>query len=68
MLKRVPREEVQVVHLPGRDWLLYVGPENVGSTQLTVGYSVFPPAPLPPATSTPPRRKSSSAWRDGVSW
>ena len=48
MLKRVPREDVQVVHLPGRDWLLYAGPDNVGAKNLMVGYSVFPPGSAPP--------------------
>ena len=48
MLKPVQRDEVQVVHLPGRDWLLYIGPESVGSKNLTVGYSVFPPGSAPP--------------------
>jgi len=47
MLKAVTRSEVQVHHLPGREWLLYIGPENAGSRNLTVGYSVFPPGSAP---------------------
>ncbi len=31
MLKAVKRSEVQVHHLPGREWLMYVGPETAGA-------------------------------------
>jgi mannose-6-phosphate isomerase-like protein (cupin superfamily) len=48
MLKPIRRDEAQVSHLPGRDWLLYVGPESVGARHLTVGYSIFPPDSAPP--------------------
>ena len=48
MLKAVRRDEAQVFNLPGRDWLLYVGPENVGAANLTVGYSIFPAGSAPP--------------------
>jgi mannose-6-phosphate isomerase-like protein (cupin superfamily) len=48
MLKAVRRTEAQVHHLPGRDWLFYVGPESTDARHLTVGYSVFPPNSAPP--------------------
>jgi len=46
MLKAVRREEAEVYALPGRDWLLYFGPET-GAKNLTVGFSTFPPGSAP---------------------
>ena len=48
MLKAVRRDDAQVFNLPGRDWLLFVGPENADAQHLTIGYSVFPPGSAPP--------------------
>ena len=48
MLEAVHREDAQVHHLPGRDWFLYVGPENTAAQNLTVGYGTFPPGSAPP--------------------
>src|SRR3990172_8272585 len=48
MVKAVRREEAEVFNLPGRDWLLYVGPESVGAANLTVGWATFPPGSAPP--------------------
>lgn len=48
MLKVTRREEAMVYHLTGRDWLLYIGPENSPSRNLTVGVATFPPGSTPP--------------------
>jgi mannose-6-phosphate isomerase-like protein (cupin superfamily) len=47
MLKSVNRENAQVYHLPGRDWLLCVGPQNTASKNLTLGIAVFPGGSAP---------------------
>lgn len=47
MLKIVRRDEAQVYPLPGRDWLLYVGPQNSDARNLTVGVAVFPAGSAP---------------------
>ena len=48
MLTSTTREDATVYHLPGRDWLLCMGP-GVGEVKnLTVGVSVFPPGSAPP--------------------
>jgi quercetin dioxygenase-like cupin family protein len=47
MLKAVRKEEARIVHLPGRDWLHYIGPEVSDAANLTVGYAVFPPGSAP---------------------
>jgi quercetin dioxygenase-like cupin family protein len=47
MIKRVAREEAQVFPLPGRDWLLYIGPENSPARNVSVGVSIFPPGSHP---------------------
>ncbi len=48
MVKAVRRDEAQVFNLPGRDWLLYVGPETTGAANLTVGWATFPAGSAPP--------------------
>jgi mannose-6-phosphate isomerase-like protein (cupin superfamily) len=48
MIKAVRRDEAQVYHLPGRDWLLYSGPEITGSANLTMGWGTFPEGSAPP--------------------
>ena len=48
MLRAIRREDAQVFNLPGRDWLLYHGPESSGAKNLTVGYAVFPEGSSPP--------------------
>ena len=47
MLKAVRRDEATVLNLPGRDWILYHGPESTGAQNMTIGYSVFPPGSAP---------------------
>jgi quercetin dioxygenase-like cupin family protein len=47
MIKRVGREEAEIFPLPGRDWFLYIGPENSPARHLTVSVSVFPPGSRP---------------------
>jgi len=47
MLKSVRREEAAVYDLPGRDWLLCIGPQNSDSRNLTVGVAVFPEGSAP---------------------
>ena len=42
MLKRVPRQEAEVYHLPGRDFLLCIGPKNIDAKNLALGLAVFP--------------------------
>jgi quercetin dioxygenase-like cupin family protein len=48
MIKRVARDEAQCFPLPGRNWYLYIGPENSATQHLTVGTAVFPPGSKPP--------------------
>jgi quercetin dioxygenase-like cupin family protein len=47
MIKRVARDEAQVFPLPGRDWLLYIGPQNSPARNVSVGLAVFPPGSRP---------------------
>jgi quercetin dioxygenase-like cupin family protein len=47
MIKRVAREETQTLPLPGRNWHLYIGPENSPTQRVTLGVSVFPPGSRP---------------------
>jgi len=47
MLKIVRREEAEVYPLPGRDWLLYIGPQNSAARNLTVGVAIFPAGSAP---------------------
>jgi len=47
MLKIVRRDEAQVYPLPGRDWLLYIGPQNSAARNLTVGWATFPAGSAP---------------------
>lgn len=35
------------LRLPGRDWSLLLGPENVGSRNITMGFAVFPGGSAP---------------------
>lgn len=48
MLKSVRRQEAAVYDLPGRDWLLCIGPENSDVRNLTVGVADFPEGSAPP--------------------
>lgn len=48
MLKAIRRDEAQVHNLPGRDWLLYVGPETTEAQNMTVGWATFPAGSAPP--------------------
>jgi mannose-6-phosphate isomerase-like protein (cupin superfamily) len=47
MLKAVRRDDAEVFHLPGRDWLLCIGPENTDAKGLTLGVAVFPAGSAP---------------------
>ncbi len=47
MLKAVHRNDAAIYHLPGRDWLLCVGPENTAARNLTLGVAVFPAGSAP---------------------
>lgn len=47
MIKRVARSDAEVFPLPGRDWFLYIGPQNSPARNVTVGVSVFPPGSRP---------------------
>jgi quercetin dioxygenase-like cupin family protein len=48
MLKGVRRQEATVYDLPGREWLLCIGPQNSAASNLTVGVAVFPEGSAPP--------------------
>jgi mannose-6-phosphate isomerase-like protein (cupin superfamily) len=48
MLTYVTRESAPVYHLPGRDWLLCMGPSISGVKNLTMGVSIFPGGSAPP--------------------
>jgi quercetin dioxygenase-like cupin family protein len=47
MIKRVAQDEAQVYPLPGRDWLLYIGPQNSPARNVSVGLAIFPPGSRP---------------------
>lgn len=47
MLKAVDLKDAQVYHLPGRDWSLLVGPQNVTAKNLTLGLAHFPGGSAP---------------------
>jgi quercetin dioxygenase-like cupin family protein len=47
MIKRVARHEAQVYPLPGRDWILYIGPQNSPARNVSVGLAIFPPGSRP---------------------
>lgn len=47
MIRRVAREEAQVVGLPGRNWYTYIGPGNAPTERVSFGVSVFPAGSRP---------------------
>jgi len=47
MLKRVPRQQAEVYHLPGRDFFLCIGPANSDAKNLALGLAVFPAGSAP---------------------
>ncbi len=47
MLKRVPRQEAEVYHLPGRDFFLCIGPTNSDAKNVALGVAVFPAGSAP---------------------
>lgn len=47
MLKRVPRQEAEVYHLPGRDFFLCVSPTNSDAKNVALGIAVFPAGSAP---------------------
>jgi quercetin dioxygenase-like cupin family protein len=44
----VERGKAETLDLPGRQWGLLLGPENVGSKNATLGFAVFPGGSAPP--------------------
>jgi mannose-6-phosphate isomerase-like protein (cupin superfamily) len=48
VLKGVRRQQAAVYELPGRDWLLCIGPQNSDVRNLTVGLAEFPEGSAPP--------------------
>lgn len=47
MIKRVARDEADVVPLPGRSWYSYLGPHNSAARRVSMGVSVYPPGSRP---------------------
>ncbi len=47
MIKRVARDEAEVLPLPGRVWYSYFGPHNSDARQVSMGVSVYPPGSKP---------------------
>lgn len=47
MLEVTRHDEAIVHHLPGRDWMLFVGPQNTAAKNLSVALAVFPPGSAP---------------------
>lgn len=47
MIKRVARADAEIFALPGRNWYLYIGPQNSPARNVTVGVSVFPAGSAP---------------------
>jgi len=47
-LKRIARDVAEIYRLPGRDWLLMIGPQNSEATNLMVGVASLPPGSAPP--------------------
>jgi quercetin dioxygenase-like cupin family protein len=47
MIKRVARDEAELLPLPGRDWRTYLGPHNAPTERVSLGVSVFPPGSRP---------------------
>ncbi len=47
MIKRVARDETEILPLPGRDWHFYFGPENGPGRNGSLGVSVYPPGSKP---------------------
>ena len=71
MLKAVHRNDAAIYHLPGRDWLLCVGPENTAARNLTLGVAVFPAGSAPDGHVHDTQEEvihvtSGSARRDGA--
>lgn len=46
-LKATHEQDFGVYQLPGRDWLLCIGPQNSDAENLTVGMSIFPAGSAP---------------------
>jgi putative monooxygenase len=47
IIASVARSDVAPVELPGREWGLLLGPDNVGATHLTLGFADFPGGSAP---------------------
>ncbi len=48
MFKRTRRRDAEVYHLPGRDFLLCIGPNNSDAKNIALGVAVFPGGSAPP--------------------
>ena len=48
MLTRTTRQEADVYHLPGRDFYLYIGPDNSEAKNVALGVAVFAAGAAPP--------------------
>ena len=46
-LKGVQKEDATIYHLPGRDWLYYLGPDVCEAKNITLGFSIFPAGSAP---------------------
>jgi quercetin dioxygenase-like cupin family protein len=47
MVKRIAREDAEIVPLPGRVWHSYFGPRDGTSDRVSLGVSVYPPGSTP---------------------
>lgn len=47
MLEVTHHDEAIVHHLPGRDWILFVGPQNTAAKNVSVALAVFPQGSAP---------------------
>ncbi len=47
MIKRIAREDAEIVPLPGRTWHSYFGPHNSATRHVSLGVSIFPAGSKP---------------------
>jgi quercetin dioxygenase-like cupin family protein len=47
-LVAVRQEDARLIALPGREWGLLLGPDNVAARNMTLGYAIFPSGSAPP--------------------
>jgi quercetin dioxygenase-like cupin family protein len=46
-LRAISQDDAPGLDLPGRQWGLLLGPDNVGSTNMTLGFAIFPAGSAP---------------------